>query len=100
MRCHTTREGGIVPMGTGKSFDEARREPFRKAGLTDASEVTLSKFDEATGTAVEFKGPRGAKVGYDGPHESPGMHHDMQHISWQAGGKRQAGGRQRANIPY
>ena len=68
--------------------------------MTDPSKVKITKYDDATGTAVEFKGPGGAKVGYDGPHASPGPHHDVQHISWQSAGKRSSGGAQRGNIPY
>ena len=40
-------------------------------------------------------------MGYDGPHlNTPGPHHNVQHISWQAAGKRGTGGRERGNIPY
>jgi hypothetical protein len=46
------------------------------------------KVDPETGTLTEFKGEKGAKVGYDGPHKSPGAHHESQHISWQSSGKR------------
>ena len=88
--------GGGKP---GKTFDEARREAFEKAGMTDPDKVKISKYDSKTGTAVEFKGQGGAKVGYDGPHKSPGLHHDVQHISWQSAGKRGKGGA-RGNIPY
>jgi hypothetical protein len=84
----------------GKTFDQARVEAFEKAGLDDAADVAFSKYDEATGTVVEFKGPGGAKVGYDGPHASPGPHHDTQHISWQSAGKRGEGGAKRGNVPY
>ncbi|TDR47593.1 RHS repeat-associated protein [Tahibacter aquaticus] len=81
-------------------FDTARRTAFENAGMTDASKVEFSKMDEATGTVVEFKGEGGAKVGYDGPHASPGPHHDTQHISWQSAGKRGDGGAKRGNEPY
>lgn len=105
-------EGGFayIPIGGGKTvvtsktgsktFDEARREAFESAGMTDPDKVKITKYDEKTGTAVEFKGEGGAKVGYDGPHESPGPHHDTQHISWQSAGKRGTGGAERGNIPY
>ena len=83
----------------GKKFDEARREAFEKAGMTDPDKVKITKYDETTGTAVEFKGEGGAKVGYDAPHDTPGAHHDTQHISWQSSGKRGKGG-ERGNIPY
>ena len=86
--------------GAGKTFDQARVEAFEKAGLDDAADVAFSKYDEATGTVVEFKGAGGAKVGYDGPHASPGPHHDTQHISWQSAGKRGEGGAKRGNVPY
>ena len=66
---------------TGPGFDKAREEALEKAGLTDPSDVTFSKVDPETGTVVEFKGPGGAKVGYDGPHpNSPGPFHDQQYI--------------------
>jgi hypothetical protein len=89
--------------GTGGygDFDSARREAFANAGMTDSSTVSFSKADPETGTIVEFKGEGGAKVGYDGPHNNtPGEHHDKQHISWQSEGKRGEGGAQRGNIPY
>jgi len=54
--------------------------------MTDPSNVKFSKVDEVTGTVVEFKGPGGSKVGYDGPHDSPGPHYDTQQhqlaVSW------------------
>ena len=68
--------------------------------MTDPEKVEFSKIDPKTGTVVEFKGEKGAKVGYDAPHAGAGSHHDSQHISWQTGGKRSAGGRERGNIPY
>jgi len=90
-----------VAEGTGVGgFDAARRTAFEKAGMTDASKVEFSKMDPKTGTVVEFKGQGGAKVGYDGPHASPGPHHDKQHISWQSAGKRESGGTKRGNEPY
>jgi RHS repeat-associated protein len=82
------------------SFDSARRAAFEKAGMTDASKVQFSKVDPNTGTIVEFKGQGGAKVGYDGPHSSPGPHHDAPHISWQSAGKRSSGEGKRGNEPY
>lgn len=81
-------------------FDTARKAAFDNAGMNDPSKVQFSEVDEKTGTIVEFKGEGGAKVGYDGPHASPGPHHDTQHISWQSAGKRGDGGAQRGNIPY
>ena len=87
----------------GKDFDQAREEAFDNAGLTDPNDVEFSKVDPETGTVVEFKGSgdkKGAKVGYDGPHDSPGPHHDVQHISWQTSGKRKSGGTERGNTPY
>jgi len=89
-------EGGSC----SSDFDKAREKAFEEAGLTNPDDVEISKVDPETGTATEFKGPKGAKVGYDGPHKSPGPHHDTQHISWQSGGKRGVGGRGRGNIPY
>lgn len=81
-------------------FDRAREKAFGLAGMTDPDQVEITKTDAETGTAVEFKGKNGAKVGYDGPHASPGRHHDKQHISWQSGGKRSQGDGRRGNIPY
>lgn len=43
--------------GGGKTVDQARREAFENAGMTDPSKVTITKHDPVTGTAVEFKGP-------------------------------------------
>lgn len=93
-------EGARTAEKAGDSFDSARRGAFESAGMNDPSKVTFSKVDEKTGTVVEFKGEGGAKIGYDGPHASPGPHHDTQHISWQSAGKRGDGGAQRGNIPY
>ena len=85
----------------GPNFDKARSEAFEKAGMTDPSKVEFSKVDPKTATVVEFKGPGGAKVGYDGPHpNSPGPHDDQQHISVQPAGNRGPGGAIRENIPY
>ena len=93
--------GATAVAGKGApNFDVARRTAFERAGITDPSKVQFSKVDPKTGTVVEFKGPGGAKVGYDGPHQSPGPHHDTQHISWQTGGKRTSSGRERGNEPY
>lgn len=93
--------GGAGPKVGAPGFDAARTTAFKKAGMTDPSKVTFSKVDAATGTVVEFKGEGGAKVGYDGPHtQTPGAHHDTQHISWQSAGKRDAGGTKRGNEPY
>jgi hypothetical protein len=83
-----------------RDFDAARVEAFKNAGMTDPKDVTFTRVDPKTGTVVEFKGPEGAKVRYDGPHDSPGPEHDQPHISWQSGGKVSEGGRQRGNIPY
>lgn len=77
-------EGARTAEKAGDSFDSARRGAFESAGMNDPSKVTFSKVDEKTGTVVEFKGEGGAKIGYDGPHASPGPHHDTQHISWQS----------------
>jgi len=83
----------------GKNFDEAREESFKGAGMDDGN-VEFSKVDSKTGTVVEFKGEDGAKVGYDGPHKSPGKNHDRQHISYQSAGKRKSGGTKRDNVAY
>jgi RHS repeat-associated protein len=86
-----------------RTFDEAREEAFRKAGIGEGEfdmAKASEKADPLTGTLTEFKGEGGAKVGYDGPHNTPGPHHDTQHISWQSAGKRGSGGAARGNIPY
>jgi hypothetical protein len=85
-------------------FDAARRRAFDNAfgpGLWDDNpNIVPTKWDPATGTAVEFTGPGHARVPYDGPHPlTEGAHHDVQHVGWQSAGKRDAGGR-RGNIPY
>ena len=82
-----------------KNFDQAREEAFKKAGM-DKGDVEFSKIDEKTGTIVEFKGKKGAKVAYDGPHSSPGANHEVQHVGYQKSGKRKQGGTERGNIPY
>lgn len=94
--------GGVNISGANatKTFDQARREAFRKAGMTDPSKVTFTKVDPKTGTVVEFKGPGGAKVSYDAPHQTPGPGHNMPHVGWQTAGKRASGGTERGNIPY
>lgn len=83
-------------------FDRARRLAFERAGMSDATLVVISKYEARTGTAVEFKGPRGAKVVYDGPHADMNAlaGHDKPHVGWQSGGKRRAGGTARGNITY
>jgi len=99
----TTRSDFVATESDAPDFDTARKEAFVKAsgpGWEENPDIKPTKWDPKTGTAVEFKGPGGAKVGYDGPHpETPGEHHDTQHISWQSAGKRGAGG-SRGNIPY
>jgi len=80
----------VVPVRCWPSrcLDSARRGAFESAGMNYPINVTFSKVDEKIGTVVEFKGEGGAKIGYDGPHASPGPHHDTQHISWPSAGKR------------
>lgn len=84
------------------NFDDARRKAFDYAEMTDPNKVKFTKVDTKTGTVVEFKGSGGSKVAYDSPHEDMDHKsgHDMQHISWQAPGKRTSDGRQRGNITY
>ena len=74
---------------------------FEKAGMKGGN-VEFSKIDPATGTVVEFKGPGGAKVAYDGPHVDMdlALGHDKPHVGWQTGGKRGEGGGLRGNITY
>ena len=78
-------------------FDTARRKAFEMAGLTDPSKVKVSKVDPKTGTAVEFKGPNGAKVEYDSPHPSEGPGHDKPHVGFRYGKGRN---HVRGNITY
>jgi len=94
------------PKGRGnvdhaEDFDKARKQAFKNAGMTDPDKVEFSKYDEQTGTVVEFKGEKGAKVAYDGPHADmdPSKGHDQPHIGWQSGGKQPEGGT-RGNITY
>ncbi len=87
--------GLICELTHAENFDEAREMAFERAGMTNPDEITFSKVDPETGTVVEFKGPGGAKVGYDAPHTTPGPGHDSPHISWRSAGKETAG-----NITY
>ena len=93
-------KGEVVEPEVAPNFDAARTTAFEKAGMTNPADVQFSKVDPKTGTVVEFKGPNGAKVAYDTPHDSPGPGHDQPHVGWQTGGKRGAGGTERCNIPY
>lgn len=69
--------------------------------MTNPDKVTFSKYDPITGTVVEFKGERGAKVAYDSPHADmdASKGHDKPHVSWQSEGKQPTGGH-RGNITY
>jgi RHS repeat-associated protein len=93
-------EGEAIEPEVAPNFDAARTTAFEKAGMTNPADVKFSKVDPKTGTVVEFKGPNGAKVAYDTPHDSPGPGHDQPHVGWQTEGKRSAGGTERGNIPY
>ena len=95
-----TTMGDVATPETTKNFDQARREAFEKAKMTDQNKVQFTKVDPKTGTVVEFKGPDGAKVSYDTPHASPGPAHNDPHVGWQTGGKRNSDGAERGNIPY
>lgn len=64
--------GEVVGPEVAPNFDAARTTAFEKAGMTNPADVQFSKVDPKTGTVVEFKGPNGAKVAYDSPHDSPG----------------------------
>jgi hypothetical protein len=65
--------------------------------MTDPSKVQVTKVDPKTGTAVEFKGPNGAKVEYDSPHPAPGPGHDKPHVGFRYGKGRN---HVRGNITY
>ena len=93
-------KGEVIEPEVAPNFDAARTTAFEKAGMTNAADVQFSKVDPKTGTVVEFKGPNGAKVAYDPPHDSPGPGHEQAHVGWQTGGKRGEGGTERGNIPY
>lgn len=84
------------------NFDKARVEAFEKAGLKDSSKIVFGEEDPKTGTVVEFRGPKGAKVVYDAPHpdKNPKFGHDKPHIGFQTAGKKSFGGRERGNITY
>jgi RHS repeat-associated protein len=103
-RCTTIMRGGVEtdisePPPT-LTFDQAREQAFKLAGMTDPSQVRITKYDPVTGTAVEFSGPGGAKVAYDGPHAQPGPGHDYPHIGWQTAGKKSQPGFGKGNITY
>ncbi len=91
----TTLHPLVADQMNGRSFDtfdQARKAAFYDAGLTSPAgeplvDITVTEVDEATYTAVEFKGPDGQSVGYDGPHLVDGVGHDSSHISWRNGGK-------------
>ncbi|WP_213233197.1 polymorphic toxin type 47 domain-containing protein [Caballeronia sp. NK8] len=93
---------GLANLDHESDFDAARRAAFEKAGMTNPENVSFSKFDPETGTIVEFKGPGGAKVAYDGPHADmdAAVGHDKPHVGWQTEGKRGAGGAERGNVTY
>lgn len=85
------------------NFDEARVKAFEKTGLTDPNKIKFGEEDvNGTGTVVEFKGEKGAKVVYDAPHpdKDPEHGHDKPHIGTQTAGKKSLGGRERVNITY
>lgn len=63
--------------------------------MTDGN-VLSTQIDPETGIVVEFKGVSGAKVGYDGPHETP----ERATIASILAPKRRAGSGGRKNIPY
>ena len=81
-------------------FDSARQAAFEKAGMTDPDKVKFTKVDPKTGTVVEFKGGKGAKVAYDSPHADmdAAAGHDKPHVGWQTEGKGTA--RSKGNITY
>jgi len=94
---------GLAKLSHAGDFDIARRQAFRNAGMDDPDKISFSKFDENTGTAVEFKGAGGSKIAYDAPHEDmdPKSGHDKPHIGWQTAGKRnKCGCGDRGNITY
>ena len=100
-------QGWVDPLGLAEvehapDFDSARRAAFKKAGMTNPSEVQFSKYDPKTGTVVEFKGRGGAKVAYDAPHADMDVSagHDKPHVGWQTEGKRKSNGARRGNITY
>ncbi len=82
------------------SFDKARKKAFEDADMTDPSKVGFKKADPETGTVTEFEGPKGAKVGYDKPHTTPGPGHDKPHVSWTNGGKKKDDGHRRGNYTH
>ena len=99
-------ESNETPTGRGnvshaEDFDAARRRAFENAGMTNSEEVSFSKYDPVTGTVVEFKGEKGAKVAYDSPHDDMDSEkgHDKPHVGWQTSGKQPMGGH-RGNITY
>jgi RHS repeat-associated protein len=94
---------GLVETEHFPDFDSARKKAFDIASGNDPNvEFTPTKWDEKTGTAVEFKGSNGSKVAYDSPHADMDVlnGHDKPHIGVQSSGKRKVGGTTRYNLTY
>lgn len=100
---HKVEEQNHDKLLHASNFDEARVKAFEKAGLTDPNKIEFGEEDvNGTGTVVEFRGEKGAKVIYDAPHPDKDSEHghDKPHVGIQTAGKKSQGGRERVNITY
>jgi RHS repeat-associated protein len=84
--------------GTGKSFNDALNEAFRRTGVPKEDfEITKwGKDEHGKSFPVEWRDKTGAEVNIDAPHAGHGP--DAPHVGWQTGGKRGSGGGQRGHI--
>ena len=73
---------GIKAAAKSGNCDAAREAAFDSAGMTNPENIRFSKYDDKTGTVVEFKGDGGAKVGYDGPHAKEGLNNGLGHADF------------------
>ena len=73
--------------GTGKSFNEALSEAFKRTGV-ERSEFDVTKWGKdmnGKSIPVEYRAPGGAEVSVDFAHEKNGP--DVPHVGWQTSGK-------------
>ena len=84
--------------GTGKSFNDALNEAFRRTGVPKEDfEITgWGKDEHGKSFPVEWRDKTGAEVNIDAPHAGHGP--DAPHVGWQTPGKRGSGGGQRGHI--
>lgn len=74
---------------SGKTFEEALQEAFRRTGVPkeEFSPNEWAKDINGKSGVVEWKGPRGAEVSVDAPHEKFGP--DVFHVGFQTPGKKE-----------